>query len=282
MCVGSQTPSQSALPITSLRCSNAEPWPNTLVLCAQTSCWSGPRACRVCRCCWREPQPCSSRGPTTRGATCAASSPRSSCPCSLWWLPWAWGHSGPRRLSTLSCCCLPPCMARLTRQTSLGECCSSGPCSEPFSWGQNEPFGVILSTAAVLHVARGYVVQTTQRNRVPDGSLRRWLGSDQKAPEKQPLCWIWLWDVWGMLLVAILQPHNSHRDFLNIGIYAPPPVWNEVPTSVASSITVLGSNSIRLVSIALLSVSTGRAFLARPCWSKANRQLEQHVLFQGH
>lgn len=153
MCVGSQTPSQSALPITSLRCSNAEPWPNTLVLCAQTSCWSGPRACGVCHCCWREPQPCSSRGPTTRGAMCAASSPRSSCPCSLWWLPWAWGHSGPRRLSTLSCCCLPPCMARLTRQTSLGECCSSGPCSEPFSWGQNEPFGVILSTAAVLHVA---------------------------------------------------------------------------------------------------------------------------------
>lgn len=78
---------------------------------------------------------------------------------------------------------------------------------------------------------------------------------------------------------GVLPPCNSHRDFFNTGIYAHPPVWKEVPMPLSSKITTLGSNSIHLVSIALLSVSTGCAFLARPCWSKAHRQLEENVAF---
>lgn len=83
--------------------------------------------------------------------------------------------------------------------------------------------------AQPVHRTCSCVVQATERNPVPEWSLRRWLGSDQKAPEKQPLSWIWLWNVWGMFLVfstGVLQPRNSHRDFLNIHIYSTPPVWN--------------------------------------------------------
>lgn len=55
-------------------------------------------------------------------------------------------------------------------------------------WFRASPFRVVCEhSQCPTHRTCSYVVQTTRRNPVPKGSLRRWLGSGQKASEKHTL-----------------------------------------------------------------------------------------------